>query len=193
MNDFEPHPGSAGQLEFSADGNTIGPVQSGGTWGTLAVRRPPEFSSFDLDEPDVRLNDVMFSADDRIVAAGHVDMVTLSESDTGTRLRIREAWRMSACAFKSDGQAILVGVDAGLLHYILSHPSAGKLSFASREIIPLGVGWQAFGFSPNGNIFATYNVRSNATFVFDQTLTNRVATPGAPRDAGSVSVSPDGR
>lgn len=187
------YPGETSRLEFSPDGQSIGPVQQDSEWGTLKVRRPAEFTAFDLNQSDVRLHEVKFSVDGRIVAAGHVDMVTLSESDSGERLRAREEWRMAACVFAPGGEELMIGVDDGLLRYHMRHPSRGKLSFSAREVVHPGAGWQAFDFSPGGRFFAAYNSRSNATFVFDATLTNRIAALGSHRDAGSVSISPDGR
>lgn len=187
------HAGRAQRIEFSADGTRIGPIYWQGSWGAMQVRRPAEFTGFDLNQPDTRLNEVKFSSDGRIVAAGHVDMVVLSETESGVRLRTKEEWRMSACAFAPASSELLIGVNDGLLRYRLKHSAPGKLSFMPREVLHRGAGWQAFDYSAGGRYFAAYNARSNATFVFDPTLTNSLAEVGPHTDVCSVSVSADGR
>ncbi len=56
-----------------------------------------------------------------------------------------------------------------------------------------GSGWRAFTFSARGDWFAAVNIRSNAAYVFDRTLTNCVAEMGPHSGTDAVAISPEKR
>jgi WD40 repeat protein len=181
------------RIGFSPDGRRLGPLRSGGLWGWLELIPSREYVEFRVGEKGFRLDDARFSADGRLIATGHSDDVFLIDRDRGTRLRHRSDWRMSACVFHPTRDELFVGGADGLIRYRHSFSKPGSLSFSAAETVHAGSGWQAFDFSDDARFLAAFNVRSNATFVFDQTFTNRLAVLGPMANVGAVAVSPDGR
>ena len=70
---------------------------------------------------------------------------------------------------------------------------AARLTLSSPELIHPGVHWRALAFTPDGRRFAGFHGQSNAVFVFDQTLTNLLATFGPHTGAETLALSPDAR
>ena len=134
-----------------------------------------------------------FSADGRVLAVGHSDMVVLCDPERGTRYRTKSSWRMSAVAFQPRSDALLVADVNGIVRHRMSFPAPRRLEFTPAELVLPGTGWQAFDFNADGRFFAAFNVRSNMTTVFDHTLTNRLGTVGPHPGTGALALSPDGR
>lgn len=187
------HPGDSDRVSFSPGGTRLGPLKWQGQWGLLEFRRPAEFSGFTVGSPHVRLSDARFSADGRILAAGHSDMVVLSDPGRGTRFRTKNSWRTSACVFHPKQNDLLVSDTNGISRYHPDLSAPRRLKFSPPEVIHPGNGWQVLEFSADARFFAAFNARSNIALVFDHTLTNRLAALGPHPGTGAMSISPDGR
>jgi len=186
------HPAAGEHIRFSPDGSRLGPLRSGESWGWLELQPSRAYSEFRVAHQAFRLDAAKFSADGRLLAVGHSDDVFLIDPVQGNRLRERNDWRMSASVFHPRENHLFVGGSNGLMRYRHSL-SQDRLTFSRGEKIHDGGGWQAFDFSAGGKFLAAFNARSNATFVFDQTFTNLLATLGPMTNVGEVAVSPDGR
>jgi WD40 repeat protein len=187
------HPAAGERVEFSPDGSRLGPLRTGEVWGWLELRPAREYAEFRVAQSGFQFSDARFSADGRMLAVGHSDDVFLIDAERGTRLRERSDWRMSACVFHPSRDELFVGGPDGLMRYRHSFSEGGRLTFSRGESIHAGSNWQAFDFSADGRFLAAFNARSNTTFVFDQTFTNRLATLGPVTNVGTVAISPDGR
>jgi WD40 repeat protein len=67
------------------------------------------------------------------------------------------------------------------------------LEASQEQILIPGAGWRAFDCGARGDWFAAANAHSNAAYLFDRSLTRRVAETGYHPGADAVAVSPDGR
>jgi WD40 repeat protein len=187
------HPAAGECIEFSPDGRRLGPLRMGKIWGWLELRPAREYAEFRVAQSGFQFSDARFSADGRMLAVGHSDDVFLIDAERGTRLRERSDWRTSACIFHPGRDELFVGGTDGLMRYRHLLSQTGRLTFSRGERLHAGNNWQAFDFSADGRFLAAFNARSNATFVFDQTFTNRLATLGPMTNVGTVAISPDGR
>jgi WD40 repeat protein len=187
------HPADGQAIAFDPGGDRLGPLRAGGQWGWLERRRPTEYLEFGASEPFVNLSDARFSADGRLLAVGHVTLVVLCDAERGTSLRSLQNWHMPALAFHPLDQHLLVASRNGLTRYRPPSATDGRLTFGRQEMIHPGTGWRATAITPDGQRFAAFNVQSNAAFVFDHTLTNRLAALGPHPDADALALSPDGR
>jgi WD40 repeat protein len=185
-------PATGEQIVFSPDGKQLAPFRSGGAWGSIQMQTPPEFVEHRVGSPGFRLDDARFSPDGRMLAVGHSDTVYLVDPEQGTRLRVKEDWRMFACAFALKEPLLFVTGPEGILRHRLSYSDRDALVISRREVIRPG-DWRAFDFSAGGKFFVAYNVQSNRVFVFDHTLTNQLAVMGPHTNAEVVNISPDGR
>ena len=181
------------QLVFSPDGEELGPVWSRDGWGSIEIQTSPEFVERRVGSPLFRMDDARFSPDGRLLAVGHSDTVYLLNAVSGTRLRIKEDWRMFACAFALAEPHVFVTGAEGILRHRFRYIDSGDVSFSHREVIHAGPGWRALDFSANQKFFAAYNVESNLVYVFDRTLTNQLAVMGPHSNAEVINISPDGR
>lgn len=182
----------ARHLAFSPGGNRLGTVEMQGQWGYLEFQRPAEVVGFDAGSSEFRLNDVRLSAEGRVLATGHSDQVMLHDPSRGTRYLSKSSWRMSACAFHPSEPILLVTEPAGLVRYRYHFNEHSRLERSTPEIIDPQPRWRAFNFSADGRRFIANDPATNVTYVFDHTLTNRVATLGPHRDLTWVTLSPDG-
>lgn len=187
------HPASGEEIRFSPDGSRLGPVRSENQWGWLELQPSDEYAEFRVGPASFNLGEVKFCHDGRMLAVGHADTVYLINRSQGTRLREREDWRMSACAFDARTNLLFVAGPNGLARYRYTLSEAGELRFTRRQVLHPGSGWTAFSFSAGGRFLAGFNSNLKEAFVFDHTFTNRVGRLGPLGRVGDVAVSPDGR
>jgi WD40 repeat protein len=95
--------------------------------------------------------------------------------------------------FDPRGEAVLGSDTNGIGRWAMRWTGPAVLECSWREELLPGAGWSAMAFSAQGDWFAAANSRSNAAYVFDRSLTNRLATVGPHPGVDSVALSPDGR
>jgi eukaryotic-like serine/threonine-protein kinase len=185
--------GESRQIGFSPYGVRLGPVWSDGQFGFLEIHQASAFTSFGVSASMNRLTDGAFSPDGRLLVLGHSDAAILCNPRLGRMVsRIKQDWRGSTCTFHPLENYLLARDAKGISRF--THELDGaRLSLSSPELIHPGVHWRAIAITPDGQRFAGYHNRSNAVFVFDQTLTNRLASFGPHTAAESLAISPDGR
>jgi WD40 repeat protein len=186
------YPGESRHIAFSPHGTRLGPVWSQGEMGWLETHRPEAFTSFGAGRSLSRLTDGAFSPDGRVLAVGHSGTVVICNPRLGRRARTRTDWRMSACGFHPQENYLVASDKRGIWRYAYELVGA-RITLSSREMIHPGAHWRALAFTPDGGYFAGFNGESNAVFVFDQTLTNRLASLGPHPGADTIALSPDGR
>ena len=183
--------GASRRLAFSPHGTRLGPVWSQGQLGWLETHRAEAFTSFGVGQFMNRLTDGAFSPDGKVLLAGHADSVMLCNPRLGRRIRPKNDWRISTSIFHPQENYLIAGDRKGISLY--NHELVGmRITFTSRGVIHPGTQWRAFALTPDGRRFAAYNSQSNAVFVFDQTLTNQLASFGPHTNADSIALSPDG-
>jgi serine/threonine protein kinase/WD40 repeat protein len=185
-------PGESRRVAFSPHGVRLGPVWSEGQLGWLETRSLEAFSSFGVGSSLNRLTDGAFSPDGRLLTVGHSDAVVICNPRLGRVARIKNDWRGSACVFHPV-ENYLVARDAKGIWRFTYELDRVRLTLSSQGMIHPGVQWRALAFTADGRRFAGFHGQSNAVFVFDHTLTNRVATFGPHTGAEALAFSPDGR
>jgi WD40 repeat protein len=182
-----------GRIAFSRDGRRIGPVIRGDEIGWLEPARSTEC----VDEAVVigtPVEECQFSPDSRIIgfgwrnAGGFFDAATLRPIGS---LPLRQ----QAAAFRFDprGEAVLRADSRGIGRWSTRWTGPTVLESSVREDLLNGAGWSALAFSAHGEWFAAANVRSNAAYVFDRTLTNRLAVLEPHPGVDSLALSPNGQ
>jgi WD40 repeat protein len=186
------YPVESRRLAFSPHGIRLGPVWSQGQFGWLETRRAEAFISFGVGSSLNALTDGSFSADGRVLTVGHSGSVIVCNPHIGRKVRTRNDWRASACLFHPRENYLFVSDRKGISRYTYELDGA-RFTNSSPEMILPGAEWRTFAFTPDGRRFAAFNSQSNAVFVFDQTLTNRLASFGPHTSAETIVFSPDAR
>jgi WD40 repeat protein len=186
------YPVESRRLAFSPHGIRLGPVWSQGQFGWLETRRTEAFISFGVGSSLNALTDGSFSADGRVLTVGHSGAVMVCNPHIGRKVRTRNDWRASASLFHPKESYLFVSDRRGISRYTYELDGA-RFTNSSPEVILPGAEWRTFAFTPDGQRFAAFNSRSNAVFVFDQTLTNRLASFGPHPAAETIAFSPDAR
>ena len=179
------------RIAFSPHGTRLGPVWSQGQMGWLGTSRAEAFTSFGLGRW-MQLTDGGFSPDGKVLAAGDLEAVVVCNPRLGRRVETKSSWRMPACAFHPR-ENLLVASDAmGISQYAYELAST-RLTLSPLGMLHPGTKWNAVAFTPDAQRFAAFNGQSNAVFVFDHTLTNRLSSFGPHPGAETLALSPDGR
>jgi WD40 repeat protein len=181
------------QIGFDAGGARLGPVLRGSEFGWLDIQRPSEFHEFNTGNTDVELAGCQFSPDGRLLVCGTLTNVLFCDAATGAPLLQRRGFRLPAFAFDPRGEALFAAGTPGMHRWTMRWREPTWLEMTDGEILFPGAGWRAFTFSARGDWFAAANVRSNAAYLFDRSLTNRIAEAGPHPGADAVAVSPNGR
>jgi WD40 repeat protein len=186
------YPVESRRLAFSPHGIRLGPVWSQGRFGWLETRRTEAFISFGVGSSLNALTDGSFSADGRVLTVGHSGAVMVCNPHIGRKVRTRNDWRASASLFHPKESYLFVSDRRGISRYTYELDGA-RFTNSSPEVILPGAEWRTFAFTPDGQRFAAFNSQSNAIVVFDQTLTNRLASFGPHPAAETIAFSPDAR
>jgi WD40 repeat protein/tRNA A-37 threonylcarbamoyl transferase component Bud32 len=181
------------QIGFDTTGARLGPMLRNSELGWLEMQRPAEFYEVNTGNTTVELAGCQFSPDGRLLVCGTMTNVLFCDAATGAPLLQRHGFRLPAFAFAPHGEALFAANLAGLRGWILRRGEAAQLELTQGEVLFPGAGWRAFNFSARGDWFAAANMRSNAAYLFDRSLTNRIAEAGPHPGADAVAVSPDGR
>ena len=185
--------GDSHQIGVDASGTRLGPMLRGSEFGWLEFQRPTEFQEFTTGSTTVELDGCRFSPDGRLLVSGTLTNVLLSDAATGKRLAQLRGFRLTAFAFDPRGHALFSAGTPGLHRWALRWREPSLPEASEAELVIPGAGWRAFTFSARGEWFAAANVRSNAAYLFDRSLTNRLAEVGPHSGADAVAISPDGR
>ncbi len=185
------YPAENRRIAFSPHGTRLGPVWSQEQLGWLETRRAEAFTSFGVGRLK-NLTDGSFSPDGTVLAVGDLDGAVICSPRLGRRVSIKNSWRMSACAFHPQQNELIASDETGISRYGYELVSA-SLKLPSLGMIHPGPQWNAVAFTPDGQRFAAFNGQSNAVFVFDHTLTNRLASFGPHPEAETLALSPGGR
>lgn len=185
----------ADQLVFAPEGDRLGLVWSESGPGFIHMRHPAEFAHFRAGAHGFHLTGARFSPDGRILAVGHLDRVVLVDAEHGLRLRDRSDWRMAATVFHPAEGFLLTGTTNGILRHDprVDTDSSPASSWRHPETLHPGGPWRALGMTPDGRFLAGFHGRHQVVFVFDRTLTHRIATLAPHPDTASIALSPDGR
>ena len=181
------------QITFEAGGARLGPVLRGPEFGWLDIQRPTEFHEFNAGSTAVELTGCQFSPDGRLLVCGTLTNVLFCDAATGAPLQQLRGFRLPAFAFDPRGEALFASGTPGLYRWTMRWPDPTRLELLESGMPFPGAGWRAFNFSAHGDWFAAANVRSNAAYVFDRSLTNWIAEAGPHPGADAVAISPDGR
>ncbi len=181
------------QIGFDAAGMRLGPMRRGPEFGWLELQPPSEFQQFTTAHTGVQLIGCQFSPDSRLVATGTLTNVLFCDLTKGNSFIQIPSFRLTAFTFDPRGEAMFAAGTPGLHRWSMNWREPAWLEMSDMEVVFNGAGWRAFTFSAQGDWFAAANVRSNAAYLFDSTLTNQLVEVGPHRGADAVAVSPDGR
>jgi len=181
------------RIEFSPDDQRLGPAIRGDEIGWLELARSAEFIEADIATGSAQVKECQFSPDGRIVGGGWSSSVVFYDAANLQALNRLPVRRPAAFRFDPRGDAVLVCDSTGIVRWAMHWPGPHTVECSDRENVFGGAGWSAMAFSAQGDWFAAANVRSNAVFVFDHSLTNRVATLAPHADANALAISPDRR
>ena len=176
---------------FAPDGNRFGPLWAEGQPGFIERRNPTEFAQFRAGGDWLRLTGARFSPDGRILAVGHLSTVALCDPHSAVRLWTRGDWRMAACLFHPAESVLLAAGTNQLARLGYSWSESGRLLLAKPERLLDWGTWRALDMTADGRFLAGFDGQSQSAYVFDHTLTNRLATLGPHTDAAYVALSPD--
>jgi WD40 repeat protein len=181
------------QIAFSPDGRRIGPVIRGDEIGWLELTRSAEFVE-EVIQNGVPVIDCQFSPDSRIIGTRWGTSVGFHDA-AGFHPSGALPLKKQTLAFRFDprGELLLDADNQGIGRRAMRWTGASSLAGSARESVIAGAGWNSLAFSAQGDWFAAANVRSNAAFVFDRTLTNCLAVLEPHIGADAVAMSPDGR
>jgi WD40 repeat protein len=186
------YPCDSEQIEFDSMGSRVGPMLRGLEFGWLEFQRPAEFYEFGCDRSSIELIGCRFSPDGTLLVTGTLTNIVICDPASGARLLRLVGIRFPAFAFQPTGLGMLAAGTPGLFEFPLRRRE-GALDRGSRTGILPGAGWRAFTFSERHDWFVAANVRSNAAYLFDRRITNKLAEVGPHVGPDSVAVSPNGR
>ncbi|HWN97259.1 MAG TPA: serine/threonine-protein kinase [Methylomirabilota bacterium] len=181
------------RIAFSPDGGRVGPVIRGDEIGWLELTRSAEFVE-QVIQSGVPVIDCQFSSDSRLLGTRWGTSVGFHAA-AGLHPSGSLPLRQQILAFRFDprGELLLDADNKGIGRRIMRWSGSALLEGSARENVMAGAGWSALAFSAQGDWFAAANSRSNAAFVFDRTLTNRLAVLEPHPGANAVALGPDGR
>lgn len=179
------------RIAFSLHGTRLGPVWFQGRLGLLATSRAEAFNSFGLGRRR-QFTDGGFSPDGKVLAVGDFEVVVFCNPRLGRGMGTKTSWRMPACAFHPLENFLVASDEKGLSKYAYKFTST-QLTPSPVGMLHPGAQWNAVAFTQDARRFAAFNNQSNAVFVFDHTLTNRLASFGPHTDTEALALSPDGR
>lgn len=211
-------PGAMGtRVTFDTHGTRLQPIFRNATVGFLHLQPPEAYFESVVAETDSSPAGCLFSADGKIVAVGTLTNVAFCDASDGEVLT-NVVWSISSVCFDPLKPAVMAAgvpgmfrwplpendesplVPLGLVPHTSPDPprlSQRSLGFAislnSGQRIFRGAGWRSFTYSARGDWFAAANMYSNAAYVFDRTLTNRLAELGPHPGLEFVTISPNGR
>lgn len=180
------------RVDFDRDGTRFGPVLRDSRIGWLEIQRPEEFREFTTGGTEMELTGCSFSPDGSFLISGNLTNVLISDSFTGTPLLRLPTFRMGAFVFSPDEKQVLGSGTPGMFRWQLARSDAGWYLDNQERVIP-GAGWRSFSFAAGARHFAAANVRSNAAYLFDSPVSNRLSEVGPHVGVDAVATSPDGR
>jgi WD40 repeat protein len=186
------YPAESRHIAFSPHGLRLGPAWSEGQLGWLETHRAKAFISFGVARSFDNLKGGSFSADGKVLNVGYSRRVVICDPRLGRRVTARNDWDVSACAFHPQEDYLFTSDKKGIWRSTYRLADL-RLTLTPLELIHPGADWRGLAFAPGGRYFAAFNSESNRVFVFDQTLTNRLAALPAPTGADRLALSPDGR
>lgn len=182
-----------GVIAFDETGTRLGPVFRDGVVGWLEMRRPEEFRQVNVGRTRAAFDGCFHSPDGRLIAVGHATEVILCDATGSGRLDSRPGWRMSSSTFDPSGRWIYTSTPAGLSRWSVGGTDDLRLDLQPMELVLPGRGWRSFALSAGGACAVAANIHSNAAFVLDRALTNRLAMLGPHEAPDTVAISPDSR
>jgi len=190
-------PCDSGGIAFDPASERLGPVFRGDNFGWFELRKPTEFQQVNIANTRIDFGELKFSPDSRMVAVGNLTNVVFCDTTDGGRLLSLPGWRVTACALDPLSNFVYAANVAGMFRWSwgLDNQSDQKrrLDLKDMELVFKGRGWRSFDFNRDGSRFVAANIHSNAAFVFDRTLTNRLGTLGPHAAPDRVAISPDGQ
>jgi WD40 repeat protein len=184
------YPAENRRISFSPNGVRLGPMWSRDRLGWLETPRAEAFIEFGVGSLK-HLTDGSFSPDGSLLAVGDPDIAIFCLPGLGRGIGTMTRWRISSCAFHPGRNELIASDAKGISRYTYDVAST-RLSLSPLELIHPGPKWNAIAFTTDGQRFAAYNGQSNAVFVFDQTLTNQLASFGPHPEVETLALSADG-
>lgn len=214
---FEIPGGMGAGVTFDPHGTRLHPIFRNATAGFLLFQQPDAYFESVVADGDTSPAGCLFSGDGQILAVGTPTNVALCKATDGAVLT-NLVWTISSVCFDPLEPSVIAAGVPGMFRWTLPESDEpgtipqiselrssreparvriGTLRFSialdTGQRIFRGPGWRSFTYSASGDWFAAANVYSNAAFVFDRTLTNRLFEVGPHADVDFVTISPDGR
>jgi WD40 repeat protein len=185
-------PGESAKLRFAAGGARLQPVLRNATVGFIHLQRPETYFETVVADTDTTPAQCCFSGDSQIIAVNTLTNVTFCNADDGAILTNLSGTSYAA-GFAPRDYSFLASRTSGLFQWTLQTSNEGSISLGNQMLVHPVPGWSSFTYSAAGERFAAANYYSNAVFVFDRTLTNRLFVTGPHPGVQFVSLSPDAR